>query len=84
MRRPERYGIGKCVYPKGDLLIGEFQKCQKEIGDYIAKNGNIYEGKFFNRKSHGFGKYNELSHFYYIGSFENHFSQGKGTKILFN
>ena len=76
-----RNGIGKIIYPNGDIYEGNYVNNLKTgIGKIIYPNGDIYEGNFVNNLRHGKGKITSEKGTSYEGDFFENKIQGKGIQ----
>uniref|UniRef100_A0A8C4QA65 Radial spoke head 1 homolog n=1 Tax=Eptatretus burgeri TaxID=7764 RepID=A0A8C4QA65_EPTBU len=81
----ERHGVGKAVFPNGDVYEGSYQHGHRHgEGLYKFQNRARYRGKYLNDKKHGNGMFNYPDGSVYEGEWFEDERHGDGTYIYSN
>ena len=71
-------GNGQEIFNNGSIFTGFYLAGKKKHGKYIWKNGNFYQGDFYNDIFHGYGIYRWGNERSYEGNWKNGQMDGKG------
>ena len=76
----QRSGLGKMVFPNGDVYEGMYLNGMRNgKGKYTWKKGGMFEGEYLNHKRHGFGIMHYPDGSIYQGIWFEGWRHGKGT-----
>ena len=75
-------GNGQEIFNNGSIFTGFYLAGKKKHGKFLWKNGNYYQGDFYNDIFNGYGIYRWGSERTYEGNWKNGKMDGKGKLIL--
>ena len=75
-------GSGEEIFNNGSIFTGFYLAGKKKHGKFLWKNGNYYQGDFYNDVFHGYGIYKWGNERTYEGNWKNGKMDGKGKLTL--